>query len=91
MEVTMKSYYNIPENDKCFFDIIIRNAKVESNNNDQLKDIGILYQETLKNGKIEFIPKVEKIDDLSGFFGHKEINAEGYRVSTEDGVDLEID
>lgn len=85
-----ESYYKIPQNDKCFFDIIIRNAKVESNNNDELKDIGILYQETLKNGKIEFVPKVEKIDDLSGFFGHKEINAEGYRIATEDGMDLEI-
>ena len=28
---------------------------------------------------IEFIPKVEKIEDLSGFFGHKEINAQGNR------------
>lgn len=86
-----ESYFKIPQNDKCFFDIIIRNANIYSNGQAVgFKDIGILYQETLKDGAIEFIPKVEKIDDLSGFFGHKEINAEGHQVVTKYDMDLQV-
>ncbi|GGK28848.1 peptidase M14 [Yeosuana aromativorans] len=84
-----ESYFEIPENDKCFFDIIIRKANINPGTQDDFKDIGILYQETLKNGKIEFIPKIEKIDNLSGFFGHREINAQEHEVVTEDETDLE--
>jgi hypothetical protein len=84
-----ESYFEIPENDKCFFDIIIRKANINPGTQDGFKDIGILYQEILKNGKIEFIPKIEKIDNLSGFFGHREINAQEHEVVTEDGTDLE--
>lgn len=86
-----ESYYKIPQNDTCFFDIIIRNAIVHSKGHDGgIKDIGILYQETLRDGAIEFVPKVEKIEDLSGFFGHREINAQGHGVVTEDGMDLQL-
>jgi len=74
-------YLDIPENEKRFFDIIIRNAKLDSN--ETLADIGILYQETLKDRKIEFVPKIEKIEDLNGFFGHKEIDAKGHKVTNE--------
>ena len=70
------SYFNIPENNKCFLDVIIRNAKVTH----ELVDIGIQFQERLHDNKIEFIPKVERIEKLDGFFGHKEIEANGFEV-----------
>lgn len=73
-----ESYTQIPENKTCFFDVIIRNAEVDHYSS--IEDIGIMFQEKLVNGKIEFIPKVEKIGDLSGFFGHKELDAKGLRV-----------
>ena len=66
-----KPYLDIPENNKYFLDIIIRNAKVD----DAFLDVGIQYQERLIDNKIEFIPVVEKIEKLSDFFGHKEIDA----------------
>lgn len=69
-------YFNIPENEKCFMDVIIRNAKI----NNELVDIGFQYQEKLKDGKIVFIPKVEKIEKLDGFFAHYEIDAKGLNV-----------
>ncbi len=84
------TYFNIPENQKCFFDIIIRNANVYSTDNKQCVDIGILYQETLRDGVVEFLPKVEKIAVLDGFFGHQEIFANGNSVKKEDGSELEI-
>ena len=77
-------YFKIPENDKCFFDIIIRNARVAS----EILDIGILYQERLINDKINFVPKVEKIEILNGFYGHKEIDASAHTVFNEKLEDL---
>ncbi|MDO6759407.1 DUF2817 domain-containing protein [Tamlana sp. 2_MG-2023] len=82
-----KPYLDIPENEKLFFDIIIRNAKV----NGVVVDLGIQYQESL-NGKIlEFIPKILKIEKLERFYGHKEIEAHGNEVLNESGEQLEID
>jgi hypothetical protein len=81
-------YLDIPENEECFFDIIIRNAKAGSN--ESLIDIGILYKEELKNNQIEFIPRVEKIEKLDNFFGHKEIDAKGFEVLNEENKVLEV-
>ena len=86
-----QSYFDIPENDKCFYDIIIRKASIDSEKNDSYYDIGILYQEILKEGVIHFIPKVEKIGDLGSFFGHQEINANGGMVLNEENKPLEVD
>ena len=81
-----KPYFNIPENDKCFLDVIIRNAKVTH----ELVDIGIQFQERLHANKIQFIPKVEKIEKLDGFFGHKEIEANGFEVRDAQGRVLKL-
>ena len=81
-----KTYFNIPENDKCFLDVIIRNAKVTN----KLMDIGIQFQERLHDNKIKFMPKVEKIEKLDGFFGHKEIEANGFEVRDAQGRVLKL-
>ena len=75
-----ESYLKIPENGKLFYDIIIRNAKVKIGDEEKVNDIGILYQERLIGSAIHFVPKVKKIDNLKGFYGHREINAEGLDV-----------
>ena len=84
------SYFNIPQNKKRFFDLIIRNAKVKSEPSNTLQDIGILYQEVLKDGRVDFIPKIEKIEPLIGFFGHQELDAEGFEVLTQENKPLQI-
>lgn len=71
-------YLNIPQNQKQFYDIIIRNAMV----NKERCDIAIQYQEKLVNQKIEFVPIVDKINNLIGFFGHKEVDVNGRAVLT---------
>lgn len=78
--VGYKPYFDIPNNHKLFYDIIIRNAIV----NFQKTDIGILYLEMLIDGKIEFVPKIEKISDLKGYYGHKEIDAKENKIFLED-------
>ena len=85
-----KPYFDIPENDKCFYDIIIRNVKFENLTNEKTLDIGILYQEKLVDNRIEFLPKVDKIDQLNDFFGHKEFDASGLNVFGEGNKELEV-
>lgn len=80
-------YFTIPENGKCFLDIIIRHAKMDLG----YKDIGIQYQERLIDGVVAFIPKVVNIEDLSMYYAHKEFNANGFEVLGEDGNSVKVD
>ncbi|WMI65148.1 M14 family zinc carboxypeptidase [Aestuariibaculum sp. YM273] len=72
-----EGYLNIPENEKLFLDVIIRDASVG--------DIGIMFQERLVNNEVVFVPKVDKIEDLKGFYAHKTIQANGLEVLNEQG------
>lgn len=83
------NYLEIPENGKSFYDIIIRNVK-ENETSNNVVDIAIQYQETLINGKIEFIPKVETISKLDHFFGHREIDAKNNFVTTMKNCALKV-
>ena len=81
-------YIAIPENGKCFYDIIIRNVEIGEN---RVEDIGIMYQEKLIYGEVKFIPKIEKVEILKGFYGHKELNANSEKVFDENGKSLKVD
>lgn len=67
----VEEYFKIPENEKLFFDIIIRNA----NHSGKTIDVAIQFEERLVENEIKFIPKVAKTGDLSNFYSHKTINA----------------
>ncbi len=82
-----EGYNSIPENEKLFFDIIIRNV---SGYAEDLVDIAVQYTETLISGKLEFVPNVMKIEKLESFYGHREIDARGGKVLTEDGIRLDL-
>ncbi|MGS2764448.1 M14 family metallopeptidase [Sinomicrobium sp. M5D2P9] len=71
-----KAYFDIPENDKRFFDIFIRSFPVKTGEEIIRKDIGILYKEELKDHKIAFTPYIAETGDLEGFYGHKEFVAD---------------
>jgi hypothetical protein len=88
-EQNFTSYLSLPENSKQFYDIIIRNAKLKKDSA-TITDIGILYDETLVNDKIEFIPIVEKISNLDDFFGHREIDAKGHLLSTSEKSAIKV-
>jgi len=78
------AYEMIPENEKCFFDIILRNAL----NNGELVDIALQYKETLSAGKIIFEPRVQLINNDLDFFAHRNIDCEGQNVSNVTGKPL---
>ena len=80
-------YFDIPENEKLFLDLIIRNV---SGYADGLVDVGIQFKETLVNAILKFIPVVEKIENLHGMYAHKELDAAGESVLDENGKHLII-
>lgn len=84
-----KDYFLIPENEKKFYDIIIRNYKSDEKSNVN-KDIAILYKEELVNGKIEFVPVIESISDLSNFYGHKEIDVKDAKIIMKENSEVKV-
>lgn len=66
-----EAYLKIPQNEKLFYDIIIKNANFD----DEILDIGIQFHEVLVDNEIKFVPKTENIGNLSGYFSHKCIDA----------------
>ncbi|MFD0988632.1 M14 family zinc carboxypeptidase [Mariniflexile jejuense] len=89
--VNYQPYLEIPENEKLFFDIIIKDAKTILDGKEIITDIAIQYQEKLIGGKINFIPKVEKIENLDGYFAHKHIQANKLEVFNNNMQLLKID
>ncbi len=64
-----EDYFLIPENGKCFYDIIIRDVILDGKN----VDIAVQYTEELNENNVKFLPKIVKIEDLRKFYGHREI------------------
>ncbi len=54
-----EAYFDIPENGKQFFDILIREFPITIAGEVVLKDIGILYKEELRDCKI-VLPHISK-------------------------------
>ncbi|AWX46019.1 Metallocarboxypeptidase D [Flagellimonas maritima] len=64
-------YFQIPENKKQFFDILIANPKVINQNLMEKDRIGIRFKEVLNNNTIVFQPELTSVGHLEGFFGHQ--------------------
>ena len=67
-------YFKIPDNEKFFLDIILKNVQYEG----RITDIGILFKEKLINEEIQFVPKVDKIENLSNYNADKVIDASDF-------------
>ncbi|GAA4271780.1 M14 metallopeptidase family protein [Aquimarina gracilis] len=80
-----EDYFLIPENGKCYHDVIIRDVILEGKN----VDIAVQYTEELGENNVNFIPKIVKIEDLGKFYGHREIIGKK-RVMRNEIVTVEI-
>ena len=67
-----ESYFDIPENGKQFYDILLKKVPFISANETEFSDVGVLYKEVLENDDILFEPTFEKIQSLQYLYGHKE-------------------
>lgn len=85
-----KPYFDIPENDKQFYDIIVRNALIDSSKPTCFDDIAIQYTEVLMSGEVIFKPKIVYMGDLNNKHGHKEIDADFKTVSHPDFETLSL-
>ena len=83
-EDTSSMYFDIPENDTLFNDVIIRNALLNPSNPNDFCDIGIQHKEVLGPSGLTFKPTIDCIGDLSKKHGHLEINANFKAVSHPD-------
>ena len=79
-----EAYFDIPENQKLFNDIVIRNAKI----NGEPKEVAIQFREELSGGEVIFVPEVNKVDLEIVNFGLQEIDAKGGEVSLLDGSEV---
>jgi hypothetical protein len=71
-----KSYFDIPNNDTNFLDIIYSKIKLPSNYELEVADIGIQIKFKVENNKLISYKCIEKIGDLSNFATYNRINAE---------------
>ena len=76
---TVDDYLKIPENQKKFFDVILRNASIENT----ICDVAIQFEEKIKAGQIYFEPVVRSVEKHLPFYGHQEIDCKGYKVKNE--------
>ncbi|WP_108425584.1 M14 family metallopeptidase [Flagellimonas amoyensis] len=65
-----EDYFKIPENDKLFFDVLVKNAGILNPEFDG-ELVGIRYKEVLEGKKIIFEPEIVESGPLEGFYGHK--------------------
>ena len=78
-------YFNIPENEKLYYDVIIRNSLI----NGEIRDICIQFQEILSNEKIRFSPVIAEIEERVAKYAHREIDAQGNEVSMPGNTKLD--
>lgn len=71
-DFSTEDYFRIPQNEKCFYDIILQ--RPETLDPKWLgQKVGIRYREELQDGKVEFLPEIVEIGTLEGHFAHLEL------------------
>ncbi len=69
-------YHSIPNNEKLFFDVLVKNAGKLSSKYRADQAVGILYKEMLQGDTLRRVPEIEKVGKLESFYGHVEYDCE---------------
>ncbi len=75
-------YFEIPDNDKYYLDLIYKKVQFQGNT----MDLGIMFTEKLEEDKVIFEPIVEKIGDLSAFNANRIIEKKGLNFENYEEV-----
>ena len=71
-----KPYFNIPNNDEMFLDVIYRNIKIVDDNVTRIVDVGIQRKYKVVDNELISYDHIEKIGNLSKYCTYNYINAE---------------
>lgn len=69
-----QSYFDIPNNDKKFFDILYKNGIIDKKSKSETTDIGVLFKYKVADGKLVKYSHVERVGDLTSYYGHTEVD-----------------
>ncbi len=69
-EFETDNYFSIPENNKRFYDIVVRNPALLNGQWEDDISLGIQYKEVLQGDTIHFRPQLEEAGLLKDKFGH---------------------
>ncbi|KQC29183.1 M14 family metallopeptidase [Flagellimonas eckloniae] len=64
-------YLEIPENQKLFYDVIVRHVGLVNSFFEPNENIGIRFKEVLRDNKLLFEPELIDSGKLEGYFGHE--------------------
>ncbi|WP_227807464.1 M14 family zinc carboxypeptidase [Lutibacter profundi] len=78
--INYKPYFNIPNNEKKFLDIIYKNVTIKENNIEHTKDIGIQYRFKVENNKLIRYKHIEKTGDLTNYYTYNYVNKENLKL-----------
>lgn len=73
-EVVRKEYFDIPQNEKIFFDLIYRNVQVSYENIKIITNFAVQMSEVVVDEQLQFIAKIVQIGNLDAYFGHREFD-----------------
>ncbi|MBN1637449.1 MAG: hypothetical protein JW866_00665, partial [Ignavibacteriales bacterium] len=78
----IQTYFDIPENERRAFDLLLRNLIMEKDGKEILVDIGVYRTEHILKDKqeINFIGRVQDIGDLTPFFGYDELDCDTMKI-----------
>jgi len=76
-------YFSIPDNEKKYLDIIMKDALYQGDTT----DIGILFDEKLRENRLCFVPRVDKIGKLIKYSANKIINASTLIFNNKNDID----
>ena len=66
-----EQYTSIPENHKCFLDVIVRNVHLVNAAYGQKESLGVLFMEVLNGNAIRLEPKIETSGRLDDYYAHR--------------------
>ncbi|NEU07188.1 carboxypeptidase [Flavihumibacter sp. R14] len=80
--VSLANYFDIPENDKRHYHLVLRNCKVSTPVATYKVDIGLVADEKLNpdHRSVTYTYLIEDVGDLTGYHGYEEIEASNYNL-----------
>lgn len=82
-ETDYRAYFDIPDNEKKYLDIIVKNVLFKG----KRTDLGIIFLEKLKEGKIIFEPSIEHIQKLEEFNADEILDGSELKFSSKTDAD----